>query len=119
MKIFKSSEAIDAEVDSQVIHKVVNETVERCKEKYKTGMQKRMIDDTSRRMTQLLTTIDEHGLANDVLHSLSQLCQALEKRDFQGAIDMQVNMLTKAYDNHGQWLVGLKRLIDLDQKIAK
>jgi hypothetical protein len=80
-----------------VIHKIINETVERCKENYKasdkhkwllrierkltcplqTGMQKRMIDDTARRMTQLLATIDEHGLANDILHSLCQLCQGM------------------------------------------
>ncbi|GAB5592930.1 hypothetical protein Unana1_07830 [Umbelopsis nana] len=109
-KIFTSSEVIDAEVDSQVIHKIINET---------TGMQKRMIDDTARRMTQLLATIDEHGLANDILHSLCQLCQAMEKQDFQGAAEMQIKMVTKAFDNHGQWIVGLKRLIELDEKIAK
>lgn len=60
------------------------------------------------------TGLDQKKLMTQILLPL-----ALEKRDFQGAIDMQVNMLTKAYDNHGQWLVGLKRLIDLDQKIAK
>jgi hypothetical protein len=43
----------------------------------------------------------------------------MEKQDFQGAAEMQIKMVTKAFDNHGQWIVGLKRLIELDEKIAK
>lgn len=58
-------------------------------------------------------------LGSEKFNDSNLLPLALEKQDFQGAIDKQVNMLTKAYDNHGQWLVGLKRLIDLDQNIAK
>jgi hypothetical protein len=40
-----------------------------------TGMQKRMIDDTDRRMIQLLKKVDDHELNSDVLHQLCQLCQ--------------------------------------------
>jgi hypothetical protein len=43
----------------------------------------------------------------------------MESQDFKEAIDMHVKLMTKAYDDHGQWLLGLKRLIDLDEKITK
>ncbi|KAI8582934.1 hypothetical protein K450DRAFT_225547 [Umbelopsis ramanniana AG] len=82
-------------------------------------MQKRMIDDTDRRMTQLLQKVDDHELNSDVLHQLCQLCQAMEKGDFTEALDMHVKLMTKAYDDHGQWILGLKRLIDLDEKTTK
>ncbi|CAM0139311.1 protein transport protein S31 [Umbelopsis sp. WA50703] len=118
-KIFKSTEVIDAEVDSEIIHKVINETLLRCQENFKTGIQKRMVDDTTRRMNQLLKTIEDHGIEKHVLHSLCQLCQALERREYEGATELHVKMMTKAYDNQSQWLVGMKRLIDLDQKISQ
>ncbi|CAO3658577.1 unnamed protein product [Umbelopsis ramanniana] len=118
-KIFKASEEIDVDVDSKIVHKVINETVKRCKAQYKTGMQKRMIDDTDRRMIQLLKKVDDHELNSDVLHQLCQLCQAMEKGDFKEALDMHVKLMTKAYDDHGQWILGLKRLIDLDEKTTK
>lgn len=44
---------------------------------------------------------------------------ALEKREFEGALELHVKLMTKAYDNQSQWLVGIKRLIDLDQKISQ
>ncbi|KAJ2960963.1 hypothetical protein NQZ79_g3711 [Umbelopsis isabellina] len=118
-KIFSSAETIDVEVDSQIIHKVISETLLRCQENFKTGIQKRMVDDTTRRMNQLLKTIEDHGIEKDVLHSLCKLCQAMEKREFEGALELHVKLMTKAYDNQSQWLVGIKRLIDLDQKISQ
>jgi hypothetical protein len=44
---------------------------------------------------------------------------ALERREYEGATELHVKMMTKAYDNQSQWLVGMKRLIDLDQKISQ
>jgi hypothetical protein len=55
-----------------------------------------------------------------VYSSNSCFCHsAMEKGDFTEALDMHVKLMTKAYDDHGQWILGLKRLIDLDEKTTK
>jgi hypothetical protein len=41
----------------------------------------------------------------------------MEKREFEEALQLHVNMMTSAYDNNSHWLIGLKRLLDLDQQI--
>ncbi|KAG0167688.1 hypothetical protein DFQ29_000303 [Apophysomyces sp. BC1021] len=52
-----------------------------------------------------------------VVRSLSALCQALQTKDWEKAKKIHTELMTSEYEKHGMWLTGLKRLMDLCQKL--
>lgn len=44
---------------------------------------------------------------------------ALEGQEYAKAMQVQTQLMTTQYDAHGNWILGLKRLIDLTEKAAK
>ncbi|KAI8353348.1 hypothetical protein BD560DRAFT_408311 [Blakeslea trispora] len=87
-----------------------------CKAAFSDGPQKRILDDTERRMNVLFTEIDKKSLSGEIIESLDVLSQALEKEEYTKAMKTHTQLMTTAYDKHGNWIVGLKRLIDLTEK---
>lgn len=103
-----------------------------------SGPQKRIVDDTSRRIGILLEELEKKELSNDVvksLHTLTngksiqvdgmsmqydsyvyRLCVALEAKEYTKALEVHTQLMTTQYESHGNWIVGLKRLVDLTEK---
>lgn len=104
-----------------------------------SGPQKRIVDDTSRRIGTLLEELEKKELSNDVvksLHTLTNgksiqvggmstqydsytcLCVALEAKEYTKALEVHTQLMTTQYESHGNWIVGLKRLVDLTEKAS-
>lgn len=43
---------------------------------------------------------------------------ALESKEYAKALEVQTQLMTTEYGNHGNWITGLKRLIDLVEKAS-
>lgn len=73
--------------------------------------QKRMLDDTERRLNTLFDELNNSEVSDGVAQLMLSLVQALEKRDYDTAQRIQVDLVTTRYEECGSWLVGVKLLI--------
>ncbi|KAI9316727.1 hypothetical protein BX666DRAFT_1946304 [Dichotomocladium elegans] len=89
-----------------------------CEREFTSGPNKRIFMDTKNRINILLTELDKQSIPDHVVHSLSDLCQALVEKDWERSIEIHTQLMTAEYDKFGSWLTGLKRLIDLSQKVS-
>jgi len=48
-----------------------------------------------------------------VVAHLQQIAEALEKDDFKKAFNLHVSLITDHFDEVGQWMTGLKRLLSI------
>ncbi|KAI8643131.1 hypothetical protein BD408DRAFT_442835 [Parasitella parasitica] len=118
-KIFrKNSGDSDITLDVQGVSNTLSSKLELCRTTFESGPQKRILDDTSRRITVLLGELEKKKLPNDVVKSLHTLTKALEENDYSKALEVHTQLMTTQYENHGNWLVGLRRLIDLTEKAS-
>ncbi|KAI8370087.1 hypothetical protein EDC96DRAFT_101698 [Choanephora cucurbitarum] len=118
LQIFRKNTGKSAnnELNYDEISKIFKAKLDLCKATFDNGPQKRILDDTERRMNVLFTEIDKRSLSDNVIESLDTLSQALEKQEYTNAMKAHTQLMTTAYDKHGNWIVGLKRLIDLTEK---
>ncbi|KAI9353936.1 hypothetical protein BD770DRAFT_392755 [Pilaira anomala] len=116
-KIFrKSADHLDDASNAQDIENIISTSLEVCKSAFKTGPQKRIVDDTSRRVEILLKELENKELSDEVIRSLHTLTEALKSKEYAKALTVQTQLMTTEYDRHGNWITGLKRLIDLTEK---
>ncbi|KAG8985457.1 protein transport protein S31 [Tulasnella sp. JGI-2019a] len=75
--------------------------------------QKRMVDDTERRLNALFDALNCETLSKSVSDQLNALTDAMERRDQQAALQIHVDMLTTATasDDIALWAPGVKLLI--------
>jgi len=75
--------------------------------------QKRMVDDTERRLNSLFDALNCETLPKSVVEQLNTLTQAMERRDQQTALATHVDLLTKASgtEDIAVWMSGVKLLI--------
>ncbi|ORX53207.1 hypothetical protein DM01DRAFT_1407956 [Hesseltinella vesiculosa] len=92
--------------------------LENCQATFTTGPNKRILLDTNKRLQPLLETSQAEQFDKPVLVSVGQLCQALHEQEWDKASDIHQKLMTSEYERHGNWLLGMKRLIDLSQKAA-
>ncbi|CAO3597332.1 unnamed protein product [Absidia cylindrospora] len=81
-----------------------------------TPAQKKMLDDTEKRLNTLFDNMNNGEISDDVGQSMVKLAQAIQARDYAGAHHLQVGLVTTKYGECGAWLVGVKRLIDHAQQ---
>ncbi|KAI9308433.1 hypothetical protein BJ944DRAFT_174834 [Cunninghamella echinulata] len=78
--------------------------------------QKKILDDTEKRLNGLFDNMNNSELSDDVVQSMLKLAQAVQTRDYNQAHRLQVELVTTRYAECGAWLVGVKRLIENAQK---
>lgn len=44
--------------------------------------------------------------------------KALQDKNWEKSLEIHTRLMTTEYDKHGNWLIGLKRLVDLAQKAS-
>ncbi|OAD02474.1 hypothetical protein MUCCIDRAFT_164403 [Mucor lusitanicus CBS 277.49] len=114
-KIFhKNTDDEDVTLDVQEVSKTLSSKLELCKSTF----EKRIVDDTSRRIGTLLGELEKKELSNDVVKSLHTLTNALEAKEYTKALEVHTQLMTTQYESHGNWIVGLKRLVDLTEKAS-
>ncbi|KAF7721452.1 hypothetical protein EC973_004676 [Apophysomyces ossiformis] len=94
---------------------VFENVLKECQAKSSSGLNKRILDDTARRIQAMRTDIDNISL--HVMRLLSALCKALQAKDWETATRMHTDLMKTEYEKYGSWLTGLKRLIETYQKL--
>ncbi|GAA5797075.1 hypothetical protein HPULCUR_002454 [Helicostylum pulchrum] len=118
-KIFhKSADHLNDTSNVQDIANIISTSLTQCKSAFTTGPQKRIVDDTARRIEALLKQLENNEFSDEVVRSLHDLSQALESKEYAKALTVQTKLMTTEYDKHGNWITGLKRLIDLTEKAS-
>ena len=78
---------------------------------------KREVDDNSRRLGILFWKLNLGDIKPSVRTQLLELCKALSSRDFGTAQRLHVSLTTTDFDECGQWLTAIKRIIKGLQQI--
>jgi len=75
--------------------------------------QKRMVDDTERRLNALFDALNCETLSKPVLEQLHTLTSVMATRDRDQAMALHVDLVTQGSvtDDIGLWMVGVKQLI--------
>ncbi|CAO3698087.1 unnamed protein product [Rhizopus microsporus] len=79
----------------------------------KNGPQKRIVDDTDRRISVLIDQLNNQQLPQHIVHSLFTLTQALQTKNYKKAVEIHTQLMLTEYDTHGNWITGLKRMKSL------
>ncbi|KAG0338447.1 hypothetical protein BG000_003950 [Podila horticola] len=81
--------------------------------------QKRMFEDTTKRLQTLLDQMDSNSVKERVVGPLGDMIQALSTRSFTECQAIHAKLMQTDFDSEGKWLLGFKRLIDLYASIPK
>jgi len=98
--------------DMQPVVQTLLNVYNRCASAATQRQAKLKIEDVSKRVGQLFQKLNARDVSPAVCEKLSHLCQALAHGDFKTATDIQVQLTTTDWDEHGTWIVGVKRLIE-------
>ncbi|KAJ3219668.1 hypothetical protein HDU67_010030 [Dinochytrium kinnereticum] len=77
--------------------------------------QRRIVDDTDKRLEELLERLGTQSIPNPVMIQLSKVAAAVNSRDIPGAsaASVQLTLLSTAHSSEARWILGVKRLIEL------
>ncbi|KAJ3183925.1 hypothetical protein HDU87_006043 [Geranomyces variabilis] len=79
--------------------------------------QKRMLDDTSKRLENLYERLNADLIPPHVLALAVQLATAIGARDFASATAATTTLMTTSFDQEGKWVLGVKRLVEMAQRV--
>lgn len=97
---------------SKPVFEILNSELQRVKPNVPQTFQKKVID-TERRLNILFDHLNNEDLESDTVSSMVTLSQALAAKDFDGAQQLHLELLTTKPEECGQWMVGVKRLIEI------
>ncbi|KAG0043017.1 hypothetical protein BGZ83_011932 [Gryganskiella cystojenkinii] len=75
--------------------------------------QKRMFEDTSKRLHALQEQMDKSTVKESVVGPLGEMIQALSNRSFAQCQVIHAKLMQTEFESEGKWLLGFKRLMDL------
>jgi hypothetical protein len=81
-------------------------------------MEKRKLDDIVKKMEQLAAMLRGGQVSPGVFEKLTALCSSMAFGDGQTAMAVQNQLATTDWDKNGQWLTGIKRLIEMASKLG-
>ncbi|RPA87007.1 hypothetical protein BJ508DRAFT_410594 [Ascobolus immersus RN42] len=97
------------------IYEQLNAEVERVKGGAPPSY-KRKVDDMVKRLNILFDHINnEELLTEGTLASMLELSQAVANRDYDTAYNIHLELLTNKTDECSQWMIGVKRLIEMSR----
>ena len=78
-----------------------------------TPMQKKIIDDSKKRMESLFDQIASSKVSSDVSAKLSQMIGFMQKGQWDKALSLHAPLMSGHFAEVGTWILALKRLIEL------
>ncbi|XP_010512768.1 PREDICTED: protein transport protein SEC31 homolog B isoform X3 [Camelina sativa] len=97
--------------------RLFNETSEALGGARANPAKKREIEDNSKKLGALFVKLNSGDISKNAADKLAQLCQALDSNDFSAALQIQVLLTTKEWDECNFWLATLKRMIKTRQNV--
>ncbi|KAJ1967377.1 hypothetical protein IWQ62_001905 [Dispira parvispora] len=82
-----------------------------------TGMNKRKLDDANKKMTVFYERVDQGSIPSVVLCDLERILDYVDQKDFAQANTAFIPLMQQQVETEGKWLLGLKRLIELQQTV--
>ncbi|KAK9471062.1 uncharacterized protein V1510DRAFT_219806 [Dipodascopsis tothii] len=78
----------------------------------------RQVSDAEKRLNILFDHLNNEDLLSDEsVKEMVLLSQAVQQKDYQTAHAIHINLMTTKTDECGQWMVGIKRLIDMSRAL--
>lgn len=81
-------------------------------------MEQRKLDDVNKRLMLLTEKLRSGAVHPAVFEKLTDLSRALAGGDAHTASQLQVQLTTSDWADNGQWLMGVKRLIEMTSKLG-
>ena len=78
-----------------------------------TPAQKRVVDDSIKRLQSLIAQLCRQELSMPVTTMLLQIAQQLHARSYDAAAAACQQLMTNNFNEVGQWIVAARRLIDM------
>ncbi|KAK7205469.1 hypothetical protein BZA70DRAFT_278204 [Myxozyma melibiosi] len=77
----------------------------------------RQVQDTEKRLNVLFDHLNNGDLLSpEAVREMIVLASALHEHDFETAYSVQINLSTTRMEECGQWMVGVRRLIDMSKR---
>ncbi|KAJ1955157.1 protein transport protein S31, partial [Dispira parvispora] len=80
--------------------------------------QKRMMDDTEKRLNQLFDLMNNGDLPAKLEEPLLSLARAIQNGDYQQAHQVYLKLIHSNFDSSQRWMMGVKRLVETLKSIA-
>ncbi|KAJ1926177.1 protein transport protein S31 [Tieghemiomyces parasiticus] len=80
--------------------------------------QKRMMDDTEKRLHQLFDLMNGGDLPASLEEPLTALAHALQNRDFNQAHQVYLKLIHSNFDSSQRWMMGVKRLVETLKSVS-
>ncbi|KAJ3192144.1 hypothetical protein HK101_006979 [Irineochytrium annulatum] len=82
---------------------------------------KKIVDDTDKRVEELIQRLATNSVPEPCIMQLRLLAQALKAGDLAAAsaASMQLTLLSTAHSTEGRWIIGIKRLLELQAKYGR
>lgn len=100
------------------IYKILSEEVEAVAPLIPSSYS-RQLSDAKKRLEILFDHLNNEDLLSDeTITDMVALAQALQTRDYDTAAEIQLSIFTGRSEQCGQWMVGVKRLIEMCRVLA-
>lgn len=97
------------------IYEILSADMQRVKARAPSSF-KAQVNDTERRLNILFDHLNnEELLKEDTIESMVELARAVERREYDRAHEIHLEILTGKMDECGNWMVGVKRLIGMSR----
>ncbi|KAK9448003.1 uncharacterized protein V1518DRAFT_419425 [Limtongia smithiae] len=104
--------------EAMTIVELLSAEMARVKQKVPASVS-RQVADAEKRMNILFDHLNNNDLLTaETVREMIILAQALAAKDFDTAQAVQVNLVTTRMDECGQWMVGIRRLIEMSRHTA-
>lgn len=81
-------------------------------------MQRRVVEDSAKRMQSLFQQLANQELSSTVIEQLNNMCGLINKKDLDGAQQLVMPMMTSHFGEVGQWILAVKRLVEIAKTCA-
>lgn len=76
-------------------------------------MQRRVVEDSAKRMQALFQQLAQKELPLVVLEVLQQMCDAIGRKELDAAQQHVMRMMTTHFSDVGAWILAVKRLVEI------
>lgn len=98
--------------NSQQIYQTFQSLIQFCQQRA-LPVQRRVVEDSVKRLQFLFHQLANSDLSGHVHAELLRVCPLIQQRQYEAAIEWHVPLMTAHFAEVGQWILAIKRLLDV------
>jgi len=98
--------------NSQQIYQTFQSLIQFCQQRA-LPVQRRVVEDSVKRLQFLFHQLANSELSDHVHAELLRVCPLIQQRQYEAAIEWHVPLMTAHFAEVGQWILAIKRLLDV------